>query len=104
MRVDQAGKAVYTLDKQFLSFDDKDDNSESLYYKVTAFGRTFNLKLTRDRSFISPGLSVEYVYSWDKTLELPGDLGHCFYKGKLQDSHSSAVFNLCNGIVSNHSK
>lgn len=102
VRVDQAGNAVFPTHKQFLSFDDKDNSSESVYYNITAFGRTFNLELTRDRSIVSPELSVEYVFSWDNRLEQRPDLGFCLYKGKREDSHSSAMFNLCNGLVSNY--
>lgn len=102
LRVNQAGEASYPIHRQFLSLDDKDYSPEILYYNVTAFGRTFNLKLTQDRSFVSPGLSVEYVFSWDNRLEQRPDLGFCLYKGLLEDIHSSAVFNLCNGLVSNY--
>jgi hypothetical protein len=101
IRVNKAGHSVYPQSKQFLSYNNRVPDSEPLYYNVTAFQRTFTFKLVRDRSFVSPGLVVEHVFSESDTIPFSGDLGHCFYNGHLEgDSLSSVVFNLCNGLVS----
>lgn len=101
IRVNEAGQSVFPQNKQFLSYNNRVPDSELLYYHVTAFGRTFKFKLVRDRSFVSPGLEVEHVFNDSVSIPYRGELGHCFYNGGLEeDSLSTVLFNLCNGLVS----
>ena len=99
-RVNPDGKR-HSPHKHFIKYGQSGLRTGTLYYRLTAFGRTFHLRLERDDSFVSPLLTVEHVYSDVGRLPFAGDLRHCFYRGDLRgDPDSTAVFNLCNGLVS----
>ena len=58
--------------------------------------------LKPERRFIAPSFTVEH-FSGGHSEVIPSgaDLLHCFYRGKVDnDSASSAVFDLCSGMVS----
>ena len=99
-RVNRNGQR-YSPHRHFMSYGQSGLRTGTLYYRLAAFGHYFNLRLERDDSFLSPLLTVEHVYNDARRLPFAGDLRHCFYRGDLQgDPNSTAVFNLCNGLVS----
>lgn len=72
-------------------------------YIFPAYGREFLLDLTFTKDFISPALIIQRYdknNSWIEEGTSEG-LEQCFYSGKVnKDTHSRAVFNLCDGMVS----
>lgn len=99
-RVNRNGKR-HSPHKHFIKYEHSGLRTGTVYYRLAAFGRTFQFRLERDDSFVSPVLTVEHVYSDTQRLPFAGDLQHCFYRGEIQgDPNSTAVFNLCNGLVS----
>lgn len=99
-RVNRNGRRL-SPHKHFIKYEHRGLRTGTVYYRLAAFGRTFQFRLERDDSFVSPVLTVEHVYSDTRRLPFAGDLQHCFYSGKIQgDPNSTAVFNLCNGLVS----
>lgn len=99
-RVNRNGRRL-SPHKHFIKYEHRGLRTGTVYYRLAAFGRTFQFRLERDDSFVSPVLTVEHVYSDTRRLPLAGDLQHCFYSGEIQgDPNSTAVFNLCNGLVS----
>lgn len=98
-RVNRNGKR-HSPHKHFIKYEHSGVRTGTVYYRLTAFERTFQFRLERDDSFVSPALTVEHVYSDARRLPFAGDLQHCFYRGEVQgDPNSTAVFNLCNGLV-----
>ena len=99
-RVNRHGKR-HSPHKHFIKYEHSGLRIGIVYYRLTAFGRTFLFRLERDNSFVSPTLTVEHVFTDTRRLPFAGDLQHCFYRGEIQgDPNSTAVFNLCNGLVS----
>ena len=99
-RVNRNGRR-HSPHKHFIKYEHSGLRTGTVYYRLTAFGRTFQFRLEQDDSFVSPMLTVEHVYSDTRRLPFAGDLQHCFYRGEiLGDPNSTAVFNLCNGLVS----
>lgn len=99
-RVNRIGKR-HSPHKHFIKYDEDRVRTGTVYYRLAAFGRTFQFTLARDDSFLSPRLTVEHVYTDSRRLPFAGNLQHCFYRGEIQgDPNSTAVFNLCNGLVS----
>ena len=99
-RVNRLGKH-HPLNKHFVRYEHNGWGMATVYYRLAAFGQTFRFRLERDASFISPALNVEYIYSDLRRLPFSGNLQHCFYRGEIQgEPNSTAVFNLCNGLVS----
>ncbi|XP_078343629.1 A disintegrin and metalloproteinase with thrombospondin motifs 9-like isoform X3 [Oculina patagonica] len=97
-RVNRNGKR-HSPHKHFIKYEHSGLRTGTVYYRLAAFGRTFQFRLERDDSFVSPVLTVEHVYSDTRRLPFAGDLQHCFYRGEIQgDPNSTAVFNLCNGL------
>ena len=99
-RVNRLGKR-HPLNKHFVRYEHNGWGMATVYYRLAAFGQTFRFRLERDASFISPALNVEHIYSDLRRLPFTGNLQHCFYRGEIQgEPNSTAVFNLCNGLVS----
>ena len=99
-RVNRLGKR-YSPNKHFVRYERNGWGMATVYYRLAAFGQTFRFRLERDASFISPALNVEHIYSDLRRLPFSGNLQHCFYRGEIQgEPNSTAVFNLCNGLVS----
>ena len=99
-RVNRNGNR-YSHHKRFIKYGESDFKTGPIYYNFPAFGRNFNLRLEREDCFLSQQLTVEHVYSDTQRLSFAGDLGHCFHRGNLQgEPNSTAVFNLCDGLVS----
>lgn len=99
-RINRNGRR-HSPHKHFIKYEQSGLRTGTVYYKLSAFGRTFIFRLEQDGSFVSPALTVEHVYSDTRRLPFAGDLQHCFYHGEIQgESNSTAVFNLCNGLVS----
>lgn len=99
-RVNRQGKR-HSPQKHFIKYGQSRLRTGTVYYRLAAFGRTFHLRLKRGDSFVSPMLTVEHVYNDARRLPFAGDLRHCFYRGGLHgDPNSTAVFNLCHGLVS----
>lgn len=99
-RVNRNGRR-HSPHKHFIKYEHSGLRTGTVHYRLTAFGRTFQFRLERDYSFVSPMLTVEHVYSDTRRLPFAGDLQHCFYHGEIKgDPNSTAVFNLCNGLVS----
>ncbi|KAJ7351111.1 A disintegrin and metalloproteinase with thrombospondin motif 9 [Desmophyllum pertusum] len=97
-RVNRIGKR-HSPHKHFIKYDEDRVRTGTVYYRLAAFGRTFQFTLERDDSFLSPRLTVEHVYTDSRRLPFAGNLQHCFYRGEIQgDPNSTAVFNLCNGL------
>ena len=89
--------------KHFIKYEQSGLTTGTVHYRLVAFGRTFKFRLDQDNSHVSPMLTVEHVHSDTRRLPFAGDLRHCFYRGDLHgDPNSTAVFNLCNGLVSAH--
>jgi hypothetical protein len=85
----------------FLTFTQRYYERE-IRYNLTAFGKSFHFILTPERRFIAPSFTVEHC-SGNHSKPIPSgtDLSHCFHRGRVDnDSASSAVFDLCNGLVS----
>ena len=99
-RVNRNGRR-HSPHKHFIKYEQSGLRTGAVYYRLAAFGRTFQFRLEQDVSFVSPALTVEHVYSDTRRLPFAGDLQHCFYRGEIQgDPNSTAVFNLCHGLVS----
>ena len=101
-RASPAGEP-YQDGQNFINYTSTESASypDRLFYKLSAFGKTFLLDLRQDSGFISPTLTVEHVYSEKHRIPYSGHLQHCFYRGQVnQDPVSSAVLNVCNGLVS----
>ena len=99
-RVSQTGRHQ-PLHKHFTRYEHSGERTGILYYKLSAFGRSFQFRLKQNSKFVAPLFTVEHVYSDTQRLPFAGDLLHCFYQGNIQgDPLSNAVFNLCNGLVS----
>lgn len=99
-RVNRNGQP-YSHNKHFIKYGQSSHITGPIYYKLPAFGRNFNLRLEREDGFLSHALTVEHVYTDARRLPFAGDLRHCFYRGDLPgESNSTAVFNLCHGLVS----
>lgn len=99
-RVSRNGRSL-SPHKHFIKYEHSSVRTGTVFYRLVAFGRTFLFRLERDNSHLSPLLNVEHVYNRTRRLSFAGDLRHCFYRGDLQgDLNSTAVLNLCNGLVS----
>ena len=99
-RVSRNGRRL-SPHKHFIKYEHSGVRTGTVFYRLVAFGRTFLFRLDRDNSHLSPLLNVEHVYDRTRRLSFAGDLRHCFYRGDLQgDLNSTAVLNLCNGLVS----
>lgn len=99
-RVSRNGRRL-SPHKHFIKYEHSGIRTGTVFYRLVAFGRTFLFRLDRDNSHLSPLLNVEHVYDRTRRLSFAGDLRHCFYRGDLQgDLNSTAVLNLCNGLVS----
>ena len=97
----QRTNAASHRSNHFLTFSRTSQESE-LHYNLSAFGRVFEFELRPEKSFIAPSFSVEHC-SGNLSQSIPSgvDLSHCFYRGSVRnDPVSSAVFDLCNGMVS----
>ena len=83
------------------STDEGNNFVENATYFFEAFGEGFHLNLTKDTSFISPSLVLEFIgdgKSGALDAETPT---HCFYSGNVNGhTESSAVLSLCLGMVS----
>ena len=99
-RVSRNGRRL-SPHKHFIKYEHSGIRTGTVFYRLVAFGRTFLFRLDRDNSHLSPLLNVEHVFDRTRRLSFAGDLRHCFYRGDLQgDLNSTAVLNLCNGLVS----
>ena len=99
-RVNRLGKR-HSPHKHFVRYDYNGWGMATVYYRLAAFGQIFRFRLERDASFLSPALNVEHIYGDFRRLPFSGNLQHCFYRGEIQgEPNSTAVFNLCNGLVS----
>lgn len=99
-RVNRNGQP-YSHNKRFIKYGQSSLITGPIYYKLPAFGRNFNLRLEREDGFLSHALTVEHVYTDARRLPFAGDLRQCFYSGNLPgEPNSTAVFNLCHGLVS----
>ena len=96
------GDAASPRSTPFLGFVEKTRNRGEVRYNVTAFGEVYQFVLRPERRFIAPSFTVEH-FSGNQSISVPcgSDLSHCYYRGHvLDDPVSSAVFDLCNGMVS----
>ena len=85
----------------FLTFT-QTNHVQEIRYNITAFGKVIHFILKPERRFIGPAFTVEHC-SGNHSESIPSgaDLSHCFYRGRVyNDSASSAVFDLCSGMVS----
>ena len=99
-RVNRLGKR-HSPHKHFVKYEYNGWGMATVYYRLAAFGQIFRFRLERDASFLSPALNVEHIYGDFRRLPFSGNLQHCFYRGEIQgEPNSTAVFNLCNGLVS----
>lgn len=91
----------------YTSFDG--DNSEWIFYRLTAFGRTFHFNVTLNRWLMSPSFRVE---QWNRhgvvdqtATEFPAaDEEHpvdCYYVGYVakQEVTSRVAISNCRGLV-----
>ncbi len=70
-------------------------------YFFEAFGERFHLNLTKDASFISPSLVLEFIGDGQSGALDQETPTHCFYSGRVNGHpESSAVLSLCLGMVS----
>lgn len=74
----------------------------TLYYRVHAFNRTFDLSLFEEETFLAPSFVIQH-FDRNRTW-LTKDIKHCFYKGYVnQNLLSSVSISLCHGLVCSHS-
>lgn len=89
------------------------DDSEWIFYRLTAFGRTFHFNVTLNRWLVSPSFRVE---QWNRlgfvdqaATDLPAaDKEHpvdCYYVGYVakQEVTSRVAISNCRGLVGLHS-
>ena len=95
--------AAVQKSNHFLSFTQRTHERE-IRYNLTAFGKVFHFVLQPESRFIAPSFTVEHCTgNLSKSIPSGADLSHCFHHGRIDnDSTSSAVFDLCNGLVSLH--
>lgn len=101
-RINEAGKP-YEEEHNFIKYSGNGNENDSgrVFYKLVAFGETFEFDLQQDHSFVSPAFTVEHAFSETHRIPFAGNLLHCFYRGRVnRDPVSSAVLNICNGLVS----
>lgn len=75
-----------------------------VYFRLSAFGRVFVLRLAPDASFLAPGLRVEYLRDGRGggtagSREVSDGLRGCFYSGTVNGRRESlAAVSLCQGV------
>ena len=73
-------------------------SNTTLYYRIQAFNRTFDLSLIEDETFLAPSFVVQH-FDQNRTW-LTKDIEHCFYKGYVnQNPRSTVSISLCHGLV-----
>lgn len=73
--------------------------TKNVHYKIPAFGKQLHLELSKETTFLSPGLIIEE----EKTQR---QVNHsCHFTGRLKDQPGSPVFvSNCRGLVSHMNK
>lgn len=77
---------------------------EQVFFRLSAFGRVFLLRLAPDTSFLAPGLRVEYLRhgrggGMAGSSEVSAGLRGCFYSGTVNGRRESlAAVSLCQGV------
>lgn len=73
-------------------------SNTTLYYRIRAFNRTFDLSLIEDETFLAPSFVIQH-FDHNRTW-LTKDIEHCFYKGYVNQNLLSTVsISLCHGLV-----
>ncbi len=74
------------------------NTNTTLYYRIQAFNRTFDLSLYEDETFLAPSFTFQH-FDENRTW-LTNDIEHCFYKGYVNRNLLSTVsISLCHGLV-----
>jgi hypothetical protein len=75
-----------------------EQSNTTLYYRIYAFNRTFDLSLIEDEIFLAPSFIIQH-FDYNRTW-LTKDIEHCFYKGYVNRNLLSTVsISLCHGLV-----
>lgn len=73
-------------------------SNHTLYYRIHAFNRTFDLSLHEEDTFLAPSFVIQH-FDHNRTW-LTKDIQHCFYKGYVNQNLLSTVsISLCHGLV-----
>jgi len=73
-------------------------SNTTLYYRIDAFNRTFDLSLIEDETFLAPSFVIQH-FDHNRTW-LTKDIEHCFYQGYVNHNPLSTVsISLCHGLV-----
>ncbi|CAF4353399.1 unnamed protein product [Rotaria sp. Silwood2] len=75
-----------------------DNINKTIYYRIHAFNRTFDLTLIEDETFLAPSFIIQH-FDHDR-IWTTQDIEHCFYKGYVNRNPSSIVsISLCHGLL-----
>jgi thrombospondin motif-containing protein 9 len=75
-----------------------EQSNTTLYYRIYAFNRTFDLSLIEDEIFLAPSFIIQH-FDYNRTW-LTKDIEHCFYKGYVNRNLLSTVsISLCHGLL-----
>uniref|UniRef100_A0A6Q2YUB0 Peptidase M12B domain-containing protein n=1 Tax=Esox lucius TaxID=8010 RepID=A0A6Q2YUB0_ESOLU len=83
--------------------------SQTIYYKISAFGQSYHLNLTLESGFIAPLYTVTVLGAptrgnitdlTPEEAEEDTEYQHCFYKGHVNaQTEHTAVISLCSGLL-----
>jgi a disintegrin and metalloproteinase with thrombospondin motifs 6 len=81
-----------------------DGNHDWIYYRLSAFGRTFHFNVTLNRWLVAPSFRVEYWNADGPSQFSAADEQHamdCYYVGYLakQEVTSRVAISNCHGLV-----